>query len=103
MQAVVTAMPNDGVLDTIFLKCTSRLKAAGMITPYTKGKYRRFPKNFILKRLRKIEIRSGDPLLVDLDGEVFFDTSLTVEIIPEAVKIVAPGGAVYEKRMDLDE
>jgi diacylglycerol kinase family enzyme len=103
MKAVVTAMPDDGVLDALFLKGIGSFRAVRLITPFTKGEFRRFPEYFTLKRLRKIEIRSEDPLLVDLDGEVFFDTNLTVEIIPEAVKIVTPGGAAYEKRMDVDE
>jgi diacylglycerol kinase family enzyme len=53
--------------------------------------------------MKKIEIQSRDPLLVDLDGEVFFDTSLQVEIIPQAVKIVTPGGIGFLKRADLHE
>jgi diacylglycerol kinase family enzyme len=97
---VITAMPNDGILDALFFQCMNSFKAACLIPPFTKGKFRRFPKYFTLKRLKKIEIFSNDPLLVDLDGEVFFDTSLTVEVIPAAVKIVAPGGISYKKRAD---
>jgi diacylglycerol kinase family enzyme len=95
---VITAKPDDGFLDTLFFRGTGSFKAMRIMGSYLKGEFRRFPKEFIWKRLRKIEIRSDDPLLVDMDGETVFDTSLTIEIIPGAVKIVAPGGAVYEKR-----
>jgi len=48
LNAVVTAMPNDGILDTIFFQCPSSFKAAYFVRPYTKGGYRRFPGNFFL-------------------------------------------------------
>jgi diacylglycerol kinase family enzyme len=96
--AVITAVPDDGLLDALFFRCPDSFRAMTLITSYVKGGFRRFPEHFSWKRLRKIEIRSGGPLLVDLDGEVFFDTNITVEIIPRAVKIVAPGGIAYEQR-----
>ena len=98
LSAVITAMPNDGVLDALFFRSAGSFKTALLIPPFTKGEFRRFPKYFTLKQMKKIEIRSDDPLLVDLDGEAFFDTSLSVEIIPKAVKIVAPGGIEYQRR-----
>jgi len=103
MNPVVTAMPNDGLLDALFFKHKSVPRTASLITKYTKGEFSRYPKDFILKRFRKIEIQSEDPLLVDLDGEVFFDTSLKVEIIPQALKIVAPGGIEFQKKADFYE
>jgi diacylglycerol kinase family enzyme len=66
MHLVITAMPNDGALDVIFLRQTGSFKTARLIKPHTMGEYRRFPDNFTLKRFRKIEICSRDPLLVDL-------------------------------------
>jgi len=51
--------------------------------------------------MKKIELRSADPLVVNLDGEVYFDTSLVVEIIPAAVKIVAPGGIAYKRKTNI--
>jgi len=103
MNPVVTAMPNDGLLDALFFKHKSVPRTAGIITKYTKGQFRRYPGDFTFKRFRKIEIQSDDPLLVDLDGEVFFDTSLQVEILPGAVNIVAPGGIEFLKRADVYE
>jgi hypothetical protein len=40
---------------------------------------------------------------VNLDGETFFDTAITVEIIPLGIRFVAPGGIGFHKRMDADE
>jgi diacylglycerol kinase family enzyme len=100
MNPVITAMPDDGLLDALFFRHKSIPRTASLITKFTKGEFRQYPEDFTLKRLRKIEIQSEDPLLVDLDGEVFFDTGLNIEIIPQAVKIVAPGGIGFLKRAD---
>lgn len=102
LTSVPTAKPDDGVLDTVFFRSTSSLRAAALITPYTHGKFQKFPNDFVLKQLKIIDIHSAEPLLVDLDGEVFFDTSLHVEIIPAAVNIVAPGGIGYARRADIN-
>jgi diacylglycerol kinase family enzyme len=101
---VVTAMPDDGTLDAMFFNCPSRLKAASLIGPYLRGDcFRLSKKYFTWKRLRQIGIRSEEPLLVNLDGETFFDTAVTVEIIPSGVKFVAPGGIGFCKRINADE
>jgi diacylglycerol kinase family enzyme len=100
---VISAMPNDGLFDAIFFKCDSCFKAAALIPRYVKGEYRKYPNHFIMKRFKKIEIHSENPLLVDLDGEVFFDTSLVVEIVPHAINFAAPDGISYQKRADLNE
>jgi diacylglycerol kinase family enzyme len=36
--------------------------------------------------------------MINLDGEVFLDTNITVELIPGAVKIAAPGNLSYQRR-----
>ena len=95
LNAVISAMPDDGILDTIFFRYPGSAKAVSFFWRYIKGEFRRYPECFLLKKLKKIELHSDDPLVVCLDGEVFFDTSLIVEIIPQAVKIVAPGGIAY--------
>ncbi|GMO43035.1 MAG: diacylglycerol kinase family lipid kinase [Treponemataceae bacterium] len=101
---VMTAMPNDGVLDALFFRCGSSLRAMTLIGAYVRGGCLQLPKKyFTWKRLRKIDIRSDEPLLVDLDGETFFDTAITVEIIPAGIRFVSPGGMRFCKRMDADE
>jgi len=103
MNPVNTAMPNDGLLDVLFCRHKNTLRTISLITKFTKGKFQRYPKDFTFKRLKKIEIQSENPLLIDLDGELFFDIGLQVEILPQAVKIVAPGGVEFLKRADLYE
>jgi diacylglycerol kinase family enzyme len=99
--AVVTAVPDDGLMDVLLFKSTGPLRGISRILPSTKGHYSRFPDDFTLKRGKIISIRSGDPLIINLDGETFLDTNITVELIQGAVKIAAPKEMSYRKRPDL--
>jgi diacylglycerol kinase family enzyme len=95
--AVVTAVPDDGLMDVLMFKGSSTLRGLIRILPYTSGQYSRFPEDFSLKRGKNISIRSKDPLMIDLDGEAFLDTNIAVELIKGAVKIVAPDNLSYKK------
>jgi diacylglycerol kinase family enzyme len=96
--AVVTAVPDDGLMDVLMFRGSSTLRGLTRILPYTKGHYDRFPADFSLKRGRIISIRSRDPLMIDLDGEAFLDTNITVELIKGAVNIAAPDNLSYKQR-----
>jgi diacylglycerol kinase family enzyme len=96
--AVVTAVPDDGLMDVLMFKTSSILRDLARIRPYTRGRYERFPKDFTLRRGKNISIRSKDPLMINLDGEAFLDTNITVELIPGAVNIAAPDNLSYKRR-----
>jgi diacylglycerol kinase family enzyme len=96
--AVVTAVPDDGVMDVLMFKSSSTLRGLIRIPSYAKGQYDRFSREFTLKRGKIISIRSKDPLMIDLDGETFLDTNITVELIRGAVKIAAPDNLTYKRR-----
>jgi diacylglycerol kinase family enzyme len=96
--AVVTAVPNDGLMDVLMFKASTTLRGLTRILPYTKGRYDRFPQDFTMKRGKIISIRSKDPLMIDLDGEAFLDTNITVELVPGAVNIAAPDNLSYKPR-----
>ena len=100
---VITAIPDDGFLDGLFTKCISSFSAIRILPGFVKGEFLKYPDHFLFKRFKTIEIRSEDPLLVVLDGEMFFDTYLKVEIVPKAINFVAPGGIAYFKRVKTDE
>jgi diacylglycerol kinase family enzyme len=95
--AVVSAVPDDGFMDVLMFKGSSTLRGLTRILPYAKGRYDRFPSDFTLKRGKIISIRSKDPLMIDLDGEAFLDTNITVELIRGAVKIAAPDNMPYKR------
>ncbi|MDR2759516.1 MAG: hypothetical protein LBB78_09055 [Spirochaetaceae bacterium] len=96
--AVVTAVPDDGFMDVLLFKGTGTLRGLTRIFPYSKGHYDYFPNDFTLRRAKIISIRSKDPLIINLDGETFLDTHITVKLIKGAVKIAAPNNLPYKKR-----
>jgi diacylglycerol kinase family enzyme len=95
---VVTAVPDDGLMDVLMFKGSGRLRGLSRIIPYTKGHYDLFPDDFMLRRGKIISIRSKEPLIIDLDGEIFFDTNITVELIKGAVNIAVPDNLSYQRR-----
>jgi diacylglycerol kinase family enzyme len=96
--AVITAVPDDGLMDILMLKGMGTLVGLRMVFPYTNGHYDYFPENTVLKRGKIISIRSKEPLIINLDGEIFLDTNITVELIEGAVNIVAPNNLSYKQR-----
>jgi diacylglycerol kinase family enzyme len=95
---VITAVPDDGFLDMILLKSIAPLRAVFLIGPYLKGKYAKYPKYINWRRIKKVSINSESPLFVNMDGEAFFDSELSCEIVPHAVNIASPNGLSYQMR-----
>jgi diacylglycerol kinase family enzyme len=95
--SVPQAVPNDGFLDMLITKKASPLGTIAAASYYLRGLGEKFPGNSIYRRVKKITIRSGTPLFVNIDDELFFDTHLEVEIIPHAVSIVAVRALQYVK------
>ncbi|MDR0689865.1 MAG: hypothetical protein LBG08_06335 [Spirochaetaceae bacterium] len=101
--AVPTAVPDDGALDMMAARQVGSLKILRLIPEYLKGRYYKYPSICTLRRVQKVSIRSESPLLVNLDGESFFDSELTIEIIPSAVNIVAVNNLAYRRRGEYHE
>jgi YegS/Rv2252/BmrU family lipid kinase len=96
---VPPAMPDDGYFDVMLFKSINALKFIKNGLEYMYGKYRKFPEYIQHQRAKEIIIRSEIPLMLQLDGEIFIDTNITVKIIPAAVKIVAVNNIAYEARL----
>ncbi|GHU42736.1 lipid kinase [Spirochaetia bacterium] len=101
MCAVPTAVPDDGFMDIQLFKSTGTIKMLTVLHPYLHGKQ---PKNLVvLKRAKKVSIRSAAPLMIQLDGEILIDTNITMELVPRAVKIVTVNGLRYQARANYSE
>ena len=96
MHPVNSALPNDGILDALIPRSCGILKTCCLLPFYVGGRHKKFPRDFIHKRGRKITIRSEYPLIVSLDDIVFFDTELTVELLPGAVQFIDPTKQGYQ-------
>jgi diacylglycerol kinase family enzyme len=89
------AIPTDGFLDLLIGQKTGPVLTM-LITPfYLRGLWRVFPRRFTYRRVKRVSIRSSKPLIVNIDGELFFDTGVEVEIVPAAVNIAAVNGLEY--------
>jgi diacylglycerol kinase family enzyme len=97
-QAAICAVPDDGLLDVVLMKSCSPARIFSMFGSYVRGRYHRYPKYITYLKAREVSISSGDPLVLQLDGEVFADTSLTVRIVPAAVSFVSAGNLPYHRR-----
>ena len=49
------------------------------------------------KRVKELKISSTEPMVINLDGEIFYDTSINIKVIPEGARIIAPNGARYRR------
>jgi YegS/Rv2252/BmrU family lipid kinase len=96
--AAIAAIPDDGLIDVLLFSSTNSLNVLRVGSQYLYGKYNKFPSYITYKRASEVTVRSEEPLVLQLDGEIFLDTSITVKIVPRAVKIVAAGDSAYERR-----
>lgn len=89
------ADPSDGLLDFIFIKKISKLKALTVISPYKSGNYfgkRSFKKIMTHVRGKKIRIQSVKPSIVNIDGECEAINDITFEVMPKALRFIVPSG-----------
>jgi diacylglycerol kinase family enzyme len=98
LHPVKDAMPNDGILDMLTARTHGGLQTCFLYPFYVSGNYRLFPRNFSLKRGKNIKIRSENPLVISMDGIVFFESELEIEILPSAVQFVDPSRHGYGGR-----
>jgi diacylglycerol kinase family enzyme len=88
------AMPDDGVLNAILAQTTSGLRIAMDMNDYNSGLFEKFD-YFIHKEFEVMEIKSDDMLCVEMDGEGFYAHKLEVKVIPNGIKVFAPGELEY--------
>jgi diacylglycerol kinase family enzyme len=88
MHPVSTAVPDDGILDILLIRGKGPLRTYSKYPFYVWGRYKMFPGYFVFKQGRKINVSSDTPLVTSLDGEVFFESALTLELLPASVRFV---------------
>jgi diacylglycerol kinase family enzyme len=91
--ALAGALPDDGLLDVVLFKSVSPLATSMSINKYLRG--RKLPSNCIRLQARKIEIKSDKPIYIQTDTEFLVDTSITFEVVPGTVQVVAVNNLVY--------
>lgn len=89
------ASPNDGFIDVTLVKKSPFINQLKMLSNYTKGFSHLHPDIIIQKKCKKIAIHSSRPLYLDLDGEIFFDNKINLEVEHNAIKFVVPSNLKY--------
>lgn len=86
--AIPEAVPDDQILNVLCVRDMSLFRGISIIRNYLKGKWRKYPDYFIYKTAKEINISSNTPITITLDGEIFYDLSLNLKIVPNSVKFV---------------
>lgn len=82
---------NDGLIDVCVLKKKSALGFLMIKGTYAKGKHLDKPRNYLFYRQAK-QIKFNSPVDFDVcvDGEMIKGNNFVVEVVPNAIKLVAP-------------
>jgi len=88
LHPVRNTLPNDGILDMIIPQGQGRRQVFRMLPMFLSGSRRAIPRRFTYKQLRKISVSSNKILRVNLDGIVFFETGIELELMPSALRFV---------------
>jgi diacylglycerol kinase family enzyme len=91
------AHPNDGILDIYLFKAVSRLQLLKIIKAYTTGMHKKLGELIIHARGRKISLSAEKDIIVSMDGEKFYERSVTYEVVPAAIDFVCPHGIDVKK------
>jgi diacylglycerol kinase family enzyme len=94
--------PDDGLLELVVGRTRSLLATVKFLKVLEFGKYlkRRYSGSIMIfkKQIRELEVSSEKPLIINMDGEVFYETAINVRIVPGGLRIVAPNGARFLRR-----
>ena len=84
------ALFNDGYMDLYLLKLPPRDKIINIILDYQKGLYDKWPGYIHHYRCKKLRITSPTDMIISLDGEIFYDTELNLDVHPSSLNFVCP-------------
>ncbi|MDR0313172.1 MAG: hypothetical protein LBI14_06210 [Treponema sp.] len=88
------AIPDDGLLDVALFKSGGPLRTMLSLVTFSR---RKKPSNCLLLQAKKITIQSDEPVWIQLDSEFLRDSSISFEVVPGAVQIVAVDNLSYQK------
>ena len=87
---VPEARPDDGVLHFLIVKGVSRPSFVRLVGAYAKGKYAEMPTVITHVRGKRITIESETELAVNVDGELIFGKTVTMQLVPGGVNFIVP-------------
>lgn len=87
---------DDGLIEVCIANTLSHLRFIQIMGYYQKGIHlddRRFDDVFVYQRARHICVKTMNGFIYAMDGELFEDTQIDIQIMPAAVRFVVPEGA----------
>ena len=87
---VPTARPDDGIIDFLIVDGVSRLTFAALIGKYSRGQFRRLPQIVTYIRSDSMNIRADEDVVVNIDGEIIRDSSISLKAVPGGVNFIFP-------------
>ena len=84
---------NDGLMDVCIFRKVSRFKLLKLINVYKKGEHlesNELKKYFIYKKCKSIHIKSEDNFTVCIDGEIYSEKNININIEKNSVKFLVP-------------
>lgn len=84
------ARPDDGELDVLIARDCSRLDILALAPRIMRGAHMGDPR-LRLTRARRVRIESGEPLLVEADGEIAFEDArrLEIDVLPGRLRVLS--------------
>lgn len=88
------AIQDDGLMEVSIVKKVSRLTFLRLVGGYKKGEhitnYEKYKKYCFYDRAKSLTISSDKPLTISIDGEIFRNKDVKIEVLKHAVNFVIP-------------
>ena len=93
--AAPNAMPNDGLIDCVMVRCDrGPLRLLPLISVYKKGEHLDLDIT-TMRRCKKVKIESKKPAAVNVDGECAYVTEKEFKLLEKAITFVVPKGSEF--------
>ena len=89
------AMPDDGVLDMLYVNKVSLYQLPALLGKYATGRYKELPRFVTDFHGQSISFRSHEEITAVVDGEVMCDTAFTVRLSERTINFFYPVQASY--------
>lgn len=88
-----TACPGDGKLEYSIIECRSKLQMIKILGRYRKGTHITL-ENCRYGNCSRMEISSSRPMVINMDGEIFYNSHAKFELVKGAVRFILPRSLV---------
>ncbi len=89
-QATPLADISDGMMDFVSIPTISRLEFLKYVSDYKNGRHLQTIPMVVYKKCKKIKLISEEPITLQADGEIHVRKNPTIEIIPNAIRLIVP-------------